>query len=150
MNTLNFRQIGIIQSLFGSTDGMPIQPCFAGGAKGKVILDEEYAGCLDGLEGFSHIILVYYFHKAPAFLPARKPFLDSEEHGIFAIRHPARPNPIGISAVRLLSVSGNIIEVENIDVLNDTPLIDIKPYIKEFDCIAGAESGWIGKKLAAR
>jgi tRNA-Thr(GGU) m(6)t(6)A37 methyltransferase TsaA len=147
---IEFKKIGIIHSPFEKREGMPIQPCFAEGAKGRVILDPEYMMGLKSLEGFSHIILIYYFHEAREYRLTQKPFLDSEEHGIFAVRHPSRPNHIGISTVRLLSINENILDVENIDVLNCTPLLDIKPYVPAFDSIPDAKSGWLENKITKK
>jgi tRNA-Thr(GGU) m(6)t(6)A37 methyltransferase TsaA len=105
----------------------------------------EYVEGLKDLDGFSHVELVYFFHRASELGTVemvRKPFLDSEPRGIIAIRHPVRPNPIGLSVVRLISVSGNILEVEGIDVLDGTPLLDIKPYIPAFHAPGDLRLGW--------
>ena len=150
------KPIGVIHSPFKSPGETPIQPSFAPGVKGTVELFGEYGEGLKDLEGFSHIELIYFFHRAgevgtTALL--RKPFLDAEAHGIFATRHPARPNPIGLSVVRLVSVTGNSLEVEGIDVLDGTPLLDIKPYVARFDVRLDTRSGWmdqVGDQTARR
>jgi tRNA (adenine37-N6)-methyltransferase len=144
---INFKQIGIIHSPFENRESMPIQPCFAEGAKGRVVLESKYMEGLKSLDGFSHIILVYQFHEAEEFSLTQKPFLDTAEHGIFAVRHPSRPNYIGISTVKLIAIDKNILEVENIDILNNTPLLDIKPYVPAFDSYPEAKSGWLETKI---
>ncbi len=112
---------------------MPIQSRLAKGAKGRIELKEEFVPGLLDLDGFSHIILVYYFHESKNFELQVEPFLENKKHGVFATRAPKRPNAIGMSVVKLLRIDNNILEVENIDVLDGTPLLDIKPYIPQFD-----------------
>ncbi|MBN1288532.1 MAG: tRNA (N6-threonylcarbamoyladenosine(37)-N6)-methyltransferase TrmO [Actinobacteria bacterium] len=143
------KPVGIIHSPFKKTEGIPIQPAFADKAKGQVVVYSEYEEGLKDIDGFSHIKLIYYFHLAggPEDVQlTRKPFLDGEPHGIFAIRHFARPNPIGISVVKLLKVDGNVLEVENIDVLDGTPLLDIKPYVPGFRAPGRVRIGWLKDK----
>ena len=140
-----FHPIGTIQSPFRELAGMPIQPRAAEGVKGKVILDPQLEDGLKGLEGFSHLILVYYFHQAKAPELLVKPFLDEVKHGVFATRAPRRPNGIGISVVKLLKIEGNILEVENLDVLDGTPLLDIKPYVPDFEGADEVRIGWLEK-----
>ncbi|MEJ2411958.1 MAG: tRNA (N6-threonylcarbamoyladenosine(37)-N6)-methyltransferase TrmO [Anaerolineales bacterium] len=139
------RPIGIIHSPFQEKEGMPIQPGSAQGQKGKIALDREYVPGLQDLEGFSHLILVYYFHRAKSPQLLVKPFLDDDKHGLFATRAPSRPNPIGISIVKLLSIQDNILEVENLDILDGTPLLDIKPYVPDFDQPGKVRIGWLNK-----
>jgi tRNA-Thr(GGU) m(6)t(6)A37 methyltransferase TsaA len=103
----------------------------------------DYAEGLEDLEGFSHIFLLYIFHDSSGYALRVRPFLDDREHGLFATRHPCRPNPIGLSVVGLKRRRANVLEVEGIDVLDGTPLLDIKPYVPEFDLRAGARSGWL-------
>ncbi len=140
-----FHPIGTIQSPFRELAGMPIQPRAAEGVKGKVILDPQLEDGLKDLEGFSHLILVYYFHQAKAPDLLVKPFLDEVKHGVFATRAPRRPNGIGVSVVKLLKIDRNILFVENLDVLDGTPLLDIKPYVPDFDGADEVRIGWLEK-----
>jgi tRNA-Thr(GGU) m(6)t(6)A37 methyltransferase TsaA len=133
--------IGIIRSPFSNTEEVPVQASRSK-ARGQVLVDLEYTNGLEGLEGFSHIFLIYIFHCSSAYELKVKPFLDNVTHGLFATRFPCRPNPIGISVVRLLSVRENIMEVEGLDVLDGTPLLDIKPYVPDFDVRTGTHTGW--------
>jgi tRNA-Thr(GGU) m(6)t(6)A37 methyltransferase TsaA len=135
------RPIGIISSPFTDPSRTPIQPSRSQ-ALGKVSVFPEYAEGLEGLEGFSHIFLLYAFHQSAGYELQVKPFLDDAQHGLFATRYPRRPNPIGLSVVRLLSCCGNILEIEGVDVLDGTPLLDIKPYVPDFDLRLGIRSGW--------
>ena len=121
---------------------MPIQPRGAEGVQGKIeIFDEFQEGLLD-LEQFSRIILIYPFHKSQGYSLQVIPFLDTRKHGVFATRAPRRPNAIGISIVKMLEIEGNVIHVKGIDVLDGTPLLDIKPYVPEFDAYPDAIAGW--------
>jgi tRNA (adenine37-N6)-methyltransferase len=137
------RPIGIIHSPFKEKEGMPIQPGSDQGQRGQVVLDREFVPGLQDLEGFSHLILVYYFHQAKSPQLLVKPFLDDVKHGLFATRAPSRPNPIGISVVRLLGIHKNILEIENLDILDGTPLLDIKPYVPDFDRPGEVRIGWL-------
>jgi tRNA (adenine37-N6)-methyltransferase len=141
-----FQTIGTIFTPFKSKEGMPIQSRLAKGAKGRIELKEEFVPGLLDLDGFSHIILVYYFHESKDFRLQVEPFLENKKHGVFATRAPKRPNAIGMSVVKLLRIDNNILEVENIDVLDGTPLLDIKPYIPQFDIHQVEKSGWIEDK----
>jgi len=143
---MTLKQIGIIHSPFKFREGMPIQP-FQSRERGEVDIFTEYTQGLKDIDGFSHLILIYWFHKADQYTLTRKPFLEIKEHGIFAIRHPSRPNPIGISTVKLLERNGSILKVDNIDVLDGTPLLDIKPYVPKFDARKDARIGWLTGKL---
>ena len=135
--------IGIIHSPFRSVEHMPIQPVGAAGICGEVELFAEFAAGLKDLEGFSHIILLYHFHRAGEPRLIVMPFLDVEPHGVFATRAPARPNLIGLSVVKLLSVEGNLLHIENVDILDGTPLLDIKPYVPAFDHHEVERTGWL-------
>ena len=137
-----YKPIGTIFSPFNTIEGVPIQPAGAKGIIGKVELNKKYSEGLKSLDGFSHIILIYHFHLTGRSKLKVIPFMDIEEHGIFATRAPQRPNTIGISVVRIISVKANIITVENIDVVNGTPLLDIKPYISRFDNVLDEKNGW--------
>ena len=138
-----FKPIGIIHSLFTTVENMPIQSRSAEGIDGSVEIFDEYQAGLQDLDGFSHIILIYYFHKSNGFKLKASPFLEDVEHGVFAIRAPRRPNPIGISIVKLKSIDNGILSVENIDILDGTPLLDIKPYVPSFDSYPEAVTGWL-------
>ncbi len=135
--------IGTISSPYHDPTGMPIQPRAALGVKGQVVLDPSYTVGLKDLEGFSHIILIYYFHRSGEGDLLVKPFLDDQKHGVFATRAPRRPNSIGISVVKLIRIQENILEVENVDILDGTPLLDIKPYIPDFDHAENVRIGWL-------
>lgn len=140
-----FKEIGIIKTPFQELEGMPIQSVGAIGVKGQIILNEDLKDGLKDLDGFSHIILIYYLHKSSGYNLNVKPFLDNELRGLFATRAPKRPNPIGLSVVKLISIEDNVVNIENIDVLDGTPLLDIKPYVPSFDNLASDEInvGWL-------
>jgi len=138
-----YKPIGIIKTPFHDLSGMPIQPAAADGVEGTVILDPIYKEGLRDLEGFSHLILLYHFHQAGQGQLLVKPFLDDKKHGVFATRAPRRPNGIGLSIVKLLEIVENSIQIQNVDILNDTPLLDIKPYIPEFDHPEVERIGWL-------
>jgi tRNA (adenine37-N6)-methyltransferase len=133
--------IGVIRTPFAEGDEIPIQPAFSQ-VIGQVEVYPEYVEGLQDIEGFSHIILVYALHRSIGYSLRVKPFLDCRLRGVFATRHPRRPNPIGLSVVRLVTRRGAVLEVEGIDVLDGTPLLDIKPYVPEFDSRADARAGW--------
>lgn len=143
MDPLNLTPIGTIHSPFSNLEGMPIQPAGARDAVGTVVIDPAYEAGLQDLEGFSHIFLIYLFHRAAPMRLRVVPFLDTRKHGIFATRSPLRPNPIGLSLVELLEVRGSRLTVRGIDVLDGTPLLDIKPYVEVFDRVEGSRSGWL-------
>jgi len=141
-NEVTFKIIGYIHTPFNDQDHTPIQPYFSA-ATGTVEVLPEFAPGLKDIEGFSHLMLLYHFHKVRDYSLLQKPFLDnSQERGIFAIRHFSRPNPIGLSIVELKGVRGNVLDVSGVDVLDGTPLLDIKPYIEKFDCKRDVKSGW--------
>ncbi|MCD6208089.1 MAG: tRNA (N6-threonylcarbamoyladenosine(37)-N6)-methyltransferase TrmO [Methanosarcinales archaeon] len=135
--------IGVIHSPFTDPADTPIQGVFADGARGEVEVFLEYADGLRDIDGFSHLIILYHFHLANGYSLISKPFMGDNEKGIFAIRHPNRPNPIGISIVRLDHVRGNVLEISDIDILDGTPLLDIKPFVHQFDHRADIQSGWV-------
>jgi tRNA-Thr(GGU) m(6)t(6)A37 methyltransferase TsaA len=136
------RQIGLIHSPFTDKKQTPIQP-YRSQAVGTVEVFSEFAAGLDGLAGFSYIILLYIFDRSDGYSLNVQPFLDDRCHGIFATRYPYRPNPLGLSIVRLQKQVGNQIEISGVDVLDQTPLIDIKPYVPEFDIYQGEiRAGW--------
>jgi tRNA-Thr(GGU) m(6)t(6)A37 methyltransferase TsaA len=127
---------------------MPIQPAGAKGIEGSIEIIPEYVIGLQDLEGFSHIILIYHFHLSKDYSLKVKPFLDDKPRGVFATRAPKRPNPIGISVVRLRKIVGNILHIEDVDIVDGTPLLDIKPYVPEFDVHKIVQTGWLSKKAA--
>ncbi len=133
MKTIEFKSIGTIHSPFKDLEGMPIQPVGAREIKGEIVINDEYKDGLKDLDGFSHIILIYHLHLSKEYKLEVKPFLDTEKRGIFATRAPNRPNPIGISVVRLEKIEGNKIYISDVDMVDGTPLLDIKPYIPHFD-----------------
>jgi tRNA-Thr(GGU) m(6)t(6)A37 methyltransferase TsaA len=135
------RPIGMIYSPFTDSSQTPIQSCRSQ-AIGQVSVFPEYAEGLADLEGFSHIFLLYAFHQSIGYELLVKPFLDDMVHGLFATRFPSRPNPIGLSVVRILSIHDHIVEIRDVDVLDGTPLLDIKPYVEEFDVRTETRSGW--------
>ena len=140
-----YTPIGVIYTPFKEIDGMPIQPSGATGVAGRVEVSQEYQNGLADLDGFSHIILIYHFHQARGFSLTVTPFLDRRPRGLFATRAPKRPNPIGLSVVKLLRIETSVLFVENIDVLDQTPLLDIKPYVPEFDHFPADRIGWLQK-----
>ena len=143
-----FGPIGEIHTPFTSIENMPIQPSGAAGVRGTVLVDKNYLPALQDLDGFSHLILLYVFHEIKSSQLTVTPFLDGKPHGLFATRAPKRPNPIGFSVVRLLMMDSNRLEVENVDMLDGSPLLDIKPYVPAFDGDTSAlRLGWLESKF---
>lgn len=140
-----FHPIGRIYSPYKTKEETPIQGAFRDG-RGRIEIFPEYADGLKDIEGFSHLFLIYAFDRAAPAQLVRPTFLDDNPHGIFATRHPARPNPLGLTVVRLLERKNAILEVAGIDVLDDTPLLDVKPYITRFDMYPEASQGWFAGK----
>lgn len=138
----------MIRTSFKSKDSIPIQSSKSDTIAQAEVFPEFSEG-LDSLDGFSHAILLYWFHRAQEFKPKVIPFLDTKERGLFSTRAPSRPNPIGLSIVRLIQIEGNIVKFEGADMLNETPLIDIKPFVPEFDNRLDASSGWLTQSLVA-
>ena len=145
MVSIKYHPIGIIHSPHKSTEGTPIQPTGAKGIKGKIEIFPEYTEGLSDLAEFSHIFILYHFHLSRKYSLKVKPFLDDQERGLFATRAPSRPNPIGLSVVRLIDVKKGNLHVQDVDVVDGTPLLDIKPYVPEFDVREVDKQGWIGK-----
>jgi len=143
---MEIKQIGIIHTPFKTREETPIQP-FRSKAIGQVEVFKEYEEGLTDIEGFSHIILLYNFHKSEGYSLMVKPFLDDKLKGLFATRAPKRPNQIGLSVVRLLIREENVLFVEGIDVLDGTPLIDIKPYVPNFEPNTEFKIGWLEGKI---
>lgn len=138
-----FRPIGVVHSPFREVEGMPIQASGARGVRGEIEIFPEFQEGLTDLEGFSHIHLIYRFHRSKGYELMVRPFLDDRRHGVFATRAPRRPNPIGLSILRLLGVEGGLLRVEDLDVVDGTPVLDIKPYVQEFDVRSDVRSGWL-------
>ena len=138
--------IGTIRTPHKTKQDCPIQPLFAASFAGRVEVSERYAEGLKDIEGFSHLHLLYLFDRAEAVRLVRPTFLDDTPHGIFASRHPCRPNGIGMSIVKLIRREGRVLVVEGVDMLDETPLLDIKPYIPRFDAIVTASEGWTADK----
>ena len=148
---VSYSPIGVIHTPFDEPAGMPIQAAYAPDVEGRVELDPAYVAGLKDLDGFSHIILLYHFHRSSGYALHVKPFLDGEERGLFSVRAPRRPNPIGLSVVRLERVEGNTLHVRGVDMLNGTPLLDIKPFVPAFDSREEVRVGWLaGKGEAGR
>ncbi|WP_457552957.1 tRNA (N6-threonylcarbamoyladenosine(37)-N6)-methyltransferase TrmO [Desulfobacula sp.] len=135
--------IGIIHTPFDDLEGMPIQPSGAAQIQGTIVMDKEYEQGLNDLEGFSHIILLYHFHRSKGYDLIVKPFMDDHKRGLFSTRAPRRPNPIGLSIVQLIKIEANLLTIKGIDVVNGTPLIDIKPYVPKFDTKEVTAVGWL-------
>ncbi|OQY58934.1 MAG: tRNA (N6-threonylcarbamoyladenosine(37)-N6)-methyltransferase TrmO [Desulfobacteraceae bacterium 4572_88] len=143
---ITFSPIGTIRSPFQDVRNMPIQPTGAKDTEGQVLVEADYAEGLDDLEGFSHIILLYHFHQSEGFHLKVTPFMDNEPRGLFSTRAPRRPNGIGLSIVQLLKRDGRILHIRGVDVLDGTPLLDIKPYVPKFDSAEVSSIGWLEKK----
>lgn len=141
--TACFEPIGIIHTPFTTKEGMPIQPKFGEGIRGSIELNKEFEDGLLDLDGFSHLILIYHLHQSQGYQLKVTPFLDHFQHGVFATRAPKRPNAIGLSIVKLIEIKKNILTIENVDMLDQTPLLDIKPYIPLFDHYPEAKTGWL-------
>ncbi|RLD85827.1 MAG: tRNA (N6-threonylcarbamoyladenosine(37)-N6)-methyltransferase TrmO [Bacteroidetes bacterium] len=143
MDEITYKPIGIIHSPFIEPKGTPIQPEGARGVAGTVEVFPEYAGGLKDIEGFSHLILIYHFHLVGKWKPEVKPYMDNMPHGVFATRAPARPVSVGISVVRLTGVEKQLLHILDVDIVEGTPLLDIKPYVPEFDIREVKKTGWL-------
>ncbi|HEY61993.1 MAG TPA: tRNA (N6-threonylcarbamoyladenosine(37)-N6)-methyltransferase TrmO [Anaerolineae bacterium] len=149
MIEVSYKQIGVIHSPYKAQKGTPIQPRGGENVKGTVEVFPQYKEGLAGLEGFSHVILLYHFHLAKQVSLKVTPFLDQDEQGIFATRAPVRPNPIGISIVRLLKIEDNRLFIQDMDIVDGTPLLDIKPFIVEFGPKGTIKQGWYTKHIGS-
>jgi tRNA-Thr(GGU) m(6)t(6)A37 methyltransferase TsaA len=150
---VTYTAIGVIHSGHVSADRTPIQPAFAKGCRGRAVVFPEYAEGLCDLDGFSHVYLLVHLHRAGRARLLVKPFLQDRERGVFATRSPRRPNPIGLSIVELIRREGNVLHFDGADLLDGTPLLDIKPYTARFDRIAATRNGWqdeVDEKTARR
>ena len=147
--TITMQPIGVVHSPYKESKGTPIQGVFDDRAmEAWVELEDKYAGGLKDLDGFSHAILLYHFHQADVEEVVGRPYLEPREHGIFAMRSPHRPNHIGLSIVRIQKIEGCRLYFTEVDVLDGTPVLDIKPYVKQFDAREDAVSGWIENYFA--
>ncbi|MFP4135732.1 MAG: tRNA (N6-threonylcarbamoyladenosine(37)-N6)-methyltransferase TrmO [Candidatus Acetothermia bacterium] len=142
-----FNPVGRVLSPHESPEGTPIQPSAAEGVEGKVEVFPDYREGLEDLEGFSHVILVYVFHMSAGSDLKVKPFMDERDRGVFATRSPARPNPLGISTVRLTGVESGHLHIKDVDLLDGTPVLDLKPYVAEFDRPDENENGWLAENV---
>ncbi len=140
---MEMKPIGIIYTPFTEPQGMPIQPAGAVGVKGSIKVYEEFQAGLKDLDGFSHIILLFHFHRSEGCDMEVVPFMDTELRGLFATRDPRRPSQIGLSVVQLDGIEGGTLHIQNVDILNETPLLDIKPYVPEFDSHSDISTGWL-------
>lgn len=141
---VEYTPIGVIHSPCLLPEKTPIQPQFAEDYTGQVEIFPEYTEGLKDLEGFSHIILITHLHRAGAARLIVRPFMEDVDRGVFATRHPQRPNPIGLSTVRLLKIEGAILSIQGVDMLDGTPVLDIKPYVPRFDHLEESRGGWTG------
>jgi len=139
---ISYAPVAHMRTPFTDVRGMPIQPVGAHGVAGSIEVLPEFAEGLADIEGFSHLLVIYHLHECKGFTLRVKPFLDNDEHGVFATRSPRRPNPIGISVLRLTGITGNRLHVENVDMLDGTPVLDIKPYVPTFDVWDADRTGW--------
>jgi len=151
MEKIEYRPIGFIKTPFIQGKGAPIQPRRSGGAKGQIEMRPDLVEALSDLDGFSHIILIFHFHLSTGYKLKVVPYMDTAERGVFATRAPRRPNQIGLSVVRLEKIEGNVLHVADVDMLDGTPLLDIKPYVPHFDTEPDIRIGWLeGKSHHAR
>jgi tRNA-Thr(GGU) m(6)t(6)A37 methyltransferase TsaA len=148
MAPITYQPIGTIRTPWTEMAGMPLQAVAAEGVRGTIEIVPEYAAGLRDLDGFSHLILLYHLHRMTGYALEVTPFLDTETRGVFATRSPKRPNPIGLSVVRLVGVAGSIVTIEDADMLDGTPLLDLKPYVPAFDHRPADRIGWFAGNLA--
>jgi tRNA-Thr(GGU) m(6)t(6)A37 methyltransferase TsaA len=147
MDSITFSPIGKIHTPHQDLAGMPIQPTGAKGVQGKIEILPEFVPGLQDLEGFSYLILLYHFHLSNGYNLTPKPFLDTRPRGVFATRAPRRPNPIGLSIVRLDRIQGENLYISDADMMDGTPLLDIKPYVPDFDHRSPEKIGWLSGKV---
>jgi tRNA-Thr(GGU) m(6)t(6)A37 methyltransferase TsaA len=148
METIELKPIGIIRTPYTEPKDMPIQGRFRGDVEGWIELNEEFVPGLQDLDGFSHLILIYHFHRSDKVELEGRPYLEDETHGIFAIRSPHRPNHLGLSIVKLQRIEGNRVYFTEVDMLDGTPLLDIKPYVEHFDRRDNVKSGWVDEQFS--
>ena len=146
MDEIRYTPIGVVRSPFKDREGMPIQAAAAKGVAGTVEVEPAYGGGLEDLDGFSHLILIYHFHLSRGHSLQVTPFLDDRPRGVFSTRAPRRPNAIGMSVVRLTGIEGCTLRIEGVDIVDGTPLLDIKPYVPEFDVRKAEKTGWLSRR----
>jgi tRNA (adenine37-N6)-methyltransferase len=146
MEDISYKAIGLIRTPFLKVSEIPVQPNGAVGVYGVIELNAELVPGLTDLEGFSHLILLYHLHLVKESKLSIIPFMDDKSHGIFATRAPTRPNPIGISTVKLQKIEGNLLYVEGVDMVDNIPLIDIKPFFPKYDNQQKVKYGWLEEK----
>jgi tRNA-Thr(GGU) m(6)t(6)A37 methyltransferase TsaA len=147
MDNIVFAPIGVIRTPHKTRAEAPIQPRYAGDIEGQIVLHPELAEGLTDLDGFSHVMLIYHMHLCEGYDLMVKPFMDDHKHGLFATRAPRRPNPIGISVVRLDRIEGHTLFVRDADMVDGSPLLDIKPYVRPFDPEEDIRIGWLADKM---
>lgn len=147
MQTISLLPLGTIYTPFQSLEGMPIQAVAAQGVPGRIVVDPAYVAGLRDIDGFSHLTLIYHLHQVEAPILEVVPFLDTERRGVFATRSPKRPNALGLSTVRLLGVEGGTLHIADVDMLDGTPLLDIKPYVPQFDVREAVTIGWFATQI---
>ncbi|MGD9073780.1 MAG: tRNA (N6-threonylcarbamoyladenosine(37)-N6)-methyltransferase TrmO [Desulfobacteraceae bacterium] len=149
MNAIEFtfRAIGVLRTPYRSKSGVPIQGIFDPESKGRAEIFEQYVSGLKDIEGFSHLILLYVFHQSDGYDLICKPYMENQLHGVFSIRAPKRPNPIGFSVVRLVRREGSVLYLAEVDMLDETPLLDIKPFVPKFDHRENVRVGWMKGKF---
>lgn len=147
MSEVVYKPIGVIHSPFKMPQDVPIQSVAAEGVKGHVEVTKEYMEGLKDVDGFSHLILIYHFHLAQDYSLLVRPFLDERLHGVFSTRAPSRPNPIGVSVVRLVKMEKNVLDIQDVDIIDGTPLLDIKPFVPDFDQRKAKRIGWLSKNI---
>ena len=147
MTEIRYEPIGTIHTPFRDRANVPIQTIGGVGIKGTIDIKPEYERCLKDLQEFSHIILIYHFHLSKGYSPEVKPFMDDQLRGVFSTRAPKRPNPIGFSVVRLVKIVGRTLHIEDLDIVDGTPLLDIKPYIPKIDAHMVERLGWAENKV---
>ena len=147
MNQVSYTPIGVIHSPFKEPKNVPIQAAASKGIQGTIEMNSEFAEGVEDLDGFSHLILLYHFNLVKGFSLKAKPFLDDALRGVFASRSPARPNPIGISIVRVRKIENKTLHIEDVDIIDGTPLLDIKPCVPKFDYRRTTQIGWYNDKL---
>jgi tRNA-Thr(GGU) m(6)t(6)A37 methyltransferase TsaA len=147
MKNIIYKPVGVIRSPFKIPQNVPIQSVTARDVKGSVLVYPKYMEGLKDVEGFSHLILVYHFHLSQKYSLLVRPFLDDALHGVFSTRAPSRPNPIGVSTVRLNRKEKNLLHIQDVDILDGTPLLDIKPFVPKFDQRKAEKIGWLEKNI---
>lgn len=140
------RPIGVVRSPHRTSSDAPPQPIYGEQVDGEVILDDDFASALDDIEGFERIWLIFCLDRARPWKPKVVPYRETRLRGLFSTRAPSRPNPIGLSVVRLLGREGNVLRVRGVDMLDGTPLLDIKPYVPRIDAFCDSKAGWVDER----